>query len=59
MRKLVYLFALFCTSFYYAQTNGITYQAVIYIPNGQNIPGQDIQNSPMENSLIEGINVFF
>jgi hypothetical protein len=52
MRKLVYLFALFCTSFYYAQTNGITYQAVIYLPNGQNIPGQDIQNSPMTNRLV-------
>ena len=52
MRKLFYLIALFCTSFYYGQTNGITYQAVIYHPNGQNIPGQDIQNSPMTNRLV-------
>ena len=52
MRKLFYLLAFFCTSFYYAQTNGITYQAVIYLPNGQNIPGQDIQNSPMTNRLV-------
>jgi hypothetical protein len=52
MRKLVYLLAFFCTTFYYAQTNGITYQAVIYLPNGQNIPGQDIQNSPMTNKFV-------
>ncbi len=52
MRKLFYLLALFCTSLYYGQTNGITYQAVIYYPNGQNIPGQDIQNSPMTNKFV-------
>ncbi len=52
MRKLFYLLALLCTSFYYGQTNGITYQAVIYYPNGQNIPGQDIQNSPMANKYV-------
>ncbi|WP_396160836.1 hypothetical protein, partial [Flavobacterium sp.] len=52
MRKIVYLIALFCTSFFYAQTSGITYQAVIYHPNGQNIPGVDIQKSPMSNKSI-------
>jgi hypothetical protein len=52
MRKIVYLIALFCTSFFYAQTSGITYQAVIYYPNGQNIPGVDIQKSPMANKSV-------
>ena len=52
MRKTVYLIALFCTSFFYAQTSGITYQAVIYYPNGQNIPGVDIQKSPMANKSV-------
>ena len=52
MRKIVYLLALFCTSFFYAQTSGITYQAVIYYPNGQNIPGVDIQKSPMANKSV-------
>ena len=52
MRKIVYLIALFCTSFFYAQTSGITYQAVIYYPNGQNIPGVDIQKSPMSNKSV-------
>lgn len=46
MRKLIYLL-LFFNSVVFAQTNGITYQAVIYYPNGQNVPGVNIQNSPM------------
>ena len=52
MKKLLYLILLLCNSFIVAQTNGITYQAVIYHPNGQNIPGQNIQNIPMSNKLI-------
>ncbi|MBP6183266.1 hypothetical protein, partial [Flavobacterium sp.] len=52
MRKLLYLIVLLYSSFIVAQNNGITYQAVIYHPNGQNIPGQNIQNTPMANKLI-------
>ncbi|MGV1012285.1 MAG: beta strand repeat-containing protein, partial [Flavobacterium sp.] len=49
MRKIFYLLLLLSTSFFYGQTSGISYQAVIYNPNGQNIPGVNIQNSPMVN----------
>ncbi|MEY2703668.1 MAG: hypothetical protein RLY43_2307, partial [Bacteroidota bacterium] len=51
MRKLIYLL-LFFNSVVFAQTNGITYQAVIYYPNGQNVPGVNIQNSPMANKPV-------
>ncbi|WMW77963.1 hypothetical protein RF683_00530 [Flavobacterium sp. 20NA77.7] len=51
MRKLFY-FLVFSTSFFYAQTSGITYQAVIYYPSGQNVPGVNIQNSPMANKPV-------
>ena len=34
-----YFFLAFCYTLLQAQTNGITYQAVIYKPNGDAIPG--------------------
>ena len=40
MKHLFILF-LFASSFCLAQNNGITYQAVIYNPNGEELPGAD------------------
>ncbi len=47
MKKIVYIVLFFFSTFVFSQNKGITYQAVIYLPDGQNIPGVDIVNSPM------------
>jgi hypothetical protein len=46
MKKILVLFLFFITSFFYAQ-NGITYQAVIYKPNGDATPGFNNTNVPL------------
>ena len=38
MKKFLLIF-LFITSYGFAQNSGITYQAVIYNPNGEELPG--------------------
>ncbi|MBP9849799.1 MAG: hypothetical protein KBC58_10215, partial [Flavobacterium sp.] len=46
MKKILILLLFFVTSFFYAQ-NGITYQAVIYKPNGDATPGFNNSNVPL------------
>ena len=52
MKKLVYLILLFVNTVAFSQSNTITYQAVIYLPSGQNTPGVDVANQPMTNKNI-------
>ncbi|MBP6040899.1 MAG: hypothetical protein KA509_03735, partial [Flavobacterium sp.] len=52
MKKLIYIFLLFVTTAVFSQNNGITYQAVIYMPGGQNAPGVNVSNVPMTNKNI-------
>ena len=46
MKKILLILLLFATSLFYAQ-NGITYQAVIYKPNGDATPGFNNTNVPL------------
>jgi uncharacterized protein (TIGR02145 family) len=52
MKKLLTLLVLVCSSSLFAQTSGITYQAVILNPEGQHIPGHNNQRSPVVNKNI-------
>jgi hypothetical protein len=52
MKKLVYIILLLVTTVGFSQSNPITYQAVIYLPSGQNAPGVDVTNLPMTNKNI-------
>ena len=52
MKRVFYIVLLFISTVVFSQNNGITYQAVIYYPGGQNIPGANIANLPMTNKLI-------
>uniref|UniRef100_UPI00260CD1BD hypothetical protein n=1 Tax=uncultured Flavobacterium sp. TaxID=165435 RepID=UPI00260CD1BD len=47
MKKILLLFLLSVTPLLHAQTNGITYQAVIYKPNGDANPGVNNTNVPL------------
>ena len=47
MKKILLLLLFLVTSLTYAQTNGITYQAVIYKPNGDTTPGFNNPNAPL------------
>ncbi|MFL2623784.1 MAG: hypothetical protein ACJ0P6_04720 [Flavobacteriaceae bacterium] len=49
MKKLLLLSALFISSLGFAQSSGITYQAVIYNPNGEELPGVDNPYAPLTN----------
>lgn len=51
MKKLYILFLLFFIAFSYAQT-GITYQAVILNPKGQELPGADNARAPLVDKNI-------
>lgn len=51
MRKLLLFFILF-NSVVYSQTNGITYQAVILKPLGEELPGYNNDRSPLVNQNI-------
>ncbi len=52
MKKITLLLLLFVSTAFYAQTSGITYQAIIYNPNGEVIPGNNNANSPLANKNI-------
>lgn len=47
MKKIILLFILFLGAKNFAQTNGITYQAVILNPNGEQSPGVNNSNMPL------------
>ena len=52
MRNLSFIFLLFCSVQVFAQTKGITYQAVIYNPSDGSLPGVDSVNAPMANKSV-------
>lgn len=52
MRKIYLLFVFLFSSAIFAQTQGITYQAVILNPEGQNIPGYNNERAPLTNTAI-------
>ncbi|MFV8343965.1 beta strand repeat-containing protein [Flavobacterium sp. XS2P39] len=52
MKKRLLLLMLLVTSMFYAQNNGITYQAVILNPNGEKLPGVNNDNVPLANKQI-------
>ncbi|MBL4663300.1 MAG: hypothetical protein JKY22_07050 [Flavobacteriaceae bacterium] len=53
MKKLCYLFAcLFITTIGYAQTDAISYQAVILNPDAQQLPGNDVTGTILANTDI-------
>jgi hypothetical protein len=51
-KNLILLMALFFSTVFYAQTKGIAYQAVIYNPNGRNLPGVPYAVFPLSNSTV-------
>ena len=52
MKKIALLLLLFVSTVFYSQTDGITYQAVIYSPNGEVIPGINNLNAPISNTSV-------
>ncbi len=52
MNKFVLALLLSACFFGYSQTNGITYQAVILDPSGEQLPGANNRNAPLANKLI-------
>jgi len=52
VKKLFLLSTLFISSLGFAQSSGITYQAVIYNPNGEELPGVDNPYAPLTNQDI-------
>jgi hypothetical protein len=52
MKKLILLIVLCLGAKSFAQTNGITYQAVILNPNGEQLPGVNNTNAPMVDKNI-------
>jgi hypothetical protein len=52
MKKLFYIVLLLVSTIGFAQNKGITYQAVIYAPGGQNVPGVNVSNIPLTNRSI-------
>lgn len=52
MKRIITLLVLLTTSLFYAQTTGITYQAVIYNPTGEILPGNNNQNAVLANKDI-------
>ena len=52
MKKITSLLLLFVSTVFYAQSNGITYQAIIYNPNGEVTPGYNNANSPLANTSV-------
>ena len=51
MKNIIYALVLF-SSLAFAQSSGITYQAVIYNPNGEELPGVDNPYAPLVNQDI-------
>ena len=52
MKKIVVTLLLFISFIGYSQTNGITYQAVILNPSGDQLPGVNNTNAPLVNKEI-------
>lgn len=52
MKKIVLLFIFFVATQVFAQTKGITYQAVIFNPKGEQLPGVNNPNSPLVSKNI-------
>jgi hypothetical protein len=52
MKKIILLILLFLGTKSFAQTKGITYQAVILNPSGEQLPGVNNMNSPMVDKNI-------
>ncbi|MDH4403273.1 MAG: hypothetical protein QE264_03395 [Flavobacterium sp.] len=52
MKKITLLLLLFVSTAFYAQSTGISYQAIIYNQNGEVIPGYNNTNSPLANKNI-------
>ena len=52
MKKLFYILLLLGSTYVFAQNKGMTYQAVIYAPGGQNVPGVNVANLPLANRTI-------
>jgi hypothetical protein len=52
MKKTLLFLAYILSTFTFAQTNGITYQAVIYSANGESVPGINNSNAPLANRKI-------
>jgi uncharacterized protein (TIGR02145 family) len=50
--KKILLFLIFTSFTLFSQTNGINYQAVIYSPTGQQLPGANNQKFPLSNKTI-------
>ena len=50
--KRILLLLLFVSSLGFAQSSGITYQAVIYNPNGEELPGVDNPYAPLTNQNV-------
>ena len=51
MKKILILFLLL-TNYCFSQNSGITYQAVVYNPNGEELPGVDNPYAPLTNRNI-------
>ena len=47
MKKYLYLFAFIFSGLIHSQSSGITYQAVIYNPGGEELPGQNNMTAPL------------
>ena len=52
MKNLYFIFLLFVSVQLTAQTKGITYQAVIYNPSGESLPGVNNPNAPMAEKSV-------
>jgi hypothetical protein len=52
MKKIVITLLLFVSLIGYSQTNGITYQALIIDPSGEQLPGVNNANAPLANKNI-------
>lgn len=52
MKKLLKILLLFTACYSFAQSSGITYQAVIYNPSGEELPGVDNPYAPLTNQNV-------
>jgi len=50
--KRIFLLLLFVSSLGFSQSSEITYQAVIYNPNGEELPGVDNPYAPLTNQNV-------
>jgi hypothetical protein len=52
MKKIIFVFTFFLNSFLFSQNQGISYQALIINPSGEQLPGVNNSNTPLSNKLI-------